>query len=227
MNIMRNYILLFMIYSFIGWIIEVINSYIKTGKYINRGFLIGPYLPIYGVGSLGIVILLNRYYDDLLVLFCMGTILCCILEYFTSYIMEKIFRTRWWDYSSKKFNLAGRICLETAVLFGLGGCIVVKIANPFIVNLLDILPSLLLNIVAILFSIIFIMDLMISCKIIFTFRGFVSNVKKDTTAEVNKLVKKMIASKSFLGERLMKAFPDFKINLEKIKNIRLVPKRKK
>lgn len=227
MNIMRNYILLFMIYSFIGWIIEVINSYIKTGKYINRGFLIGPYLPIYGVGSLGIVILLNRYYDDLLVLFCMGTILCCILEYFTSYIMEKIFRARWWDYSYKKFNLAGRICLETAVLFGLGGCIVVKLVNPFLVNLFDILPSLFLNIVTILFTIVFIADLMISCKIIFTFRNFVSNVKKDSTTEINKLVKKMIASKSFLGERLMKAFPNLKINLEKIKKIRLVSIRKK
>lgn len=227
MNIMRNYILLFMIYSFIGWIIEVINSYIKTGKYINRGFLIGPYLPIYGVGSLGIVILLNRYYDDLLVLFCMGTILCCILEYFTSYIMEKIFRARWWDYSYKKFNLAGRICLETAVLFGLGGCIVVKLVNPFFVNLFDILPLLLLNVVAILFSVIFIADFIISCKIIFTFRNFVTNVKKDSTTEVNKLVKKMIVSKSFLGERLMKAFPNFKINLEKIKKIRLVPIRKK
>ena len=227
MNNIHNYILLFMIYSFVGWIIEVINSYTKTGKYINRGFLIGPYLPIYGVGSLGIIILLNRYYDDLLVLFCMGTILCCILEYFTSYIMEKIFRARWWDYSYKKFNLAGRICLETAVLFGLGGCIVVKLVNPFLVNLFDILPTLLLNIVTILFTIVFIADLMISCKIIFTFRNFVSNVKKDSTTEINKLVKKMIASKSFLGERLMKAFPNFKINFEKIKNIRLVPKRKK
>lgn len=227
MNNIRNYILLFMIYSFIGWIIEVINSYIRTGKYINRGFLIGPYLPIYGVGSLGIVILLNRYYDDLLVLFCMGTILCCILEYFTSYIMEKIFRARWWDYSYKKFNLAGRICLETAVLFGLGGCIVVKLVNPFLVNLFDILPSLFLNIVTILFTIVFIADFIISCKIIFTFRNFVTNVKKDSTTEVNKLVKKMIVSKSFLGERLMKAFPNFKINLEKIKKIRLVPIRKK
>ena len=223
----RNYILLFVIYAFVGWIIEVINSYIRTGKFINRGFLIGPYLPIYGFGALGIVTFLHRYYDDLLVLFCMGTILCCVLEYFTSYIMEKLFHARWWDYSYKKFNLAGRICLETAVLFGLGGCIVVRLVNPCLVSLFEMLPSLFLNIIVIIFVIVFIIDFMVSFKIIFAFRNFTSNIKKDSTTEINNLVKKMISSKSFLGKRLMKAFPDFKLNLEKIKNIKLVQKRKK
>lgn len=212
-----DYIILFMIYSFIGWIIEIVYKYIESKEIVNRGFLIGPYLPIYGIGSIGILLFLEKYKNDFLVLFCMGTILCCVLEYFTSYIMEKIFNARWWDYSNKKFNIAGRICLETAILFGLGGCFVVYLINPVVIYILDLIPLIILNIIAVLFFIIFMTDFCISFNIIFTFRTFTNNVKRDSTAEINKLVKRMIASKSYLGKRLIQAFPNFKLDIKKIK----------
>ena len=84
--------LLFMTYSFIGWLMEVICKLIETKKIINRGFLIGPYCPIYGWGCLLITMLLNKYVDDPLVLFVMAIIICSILEYVTSYLMEKLFK---------------------------------------------------------------------------------------------------------------------------------------
>ncbi len=227
MEILRDYVLLFMIYSFAGWCIETTIKWVSTKKFVNRGFLIGPCLPIYGFGAVGIIIFLSRYSDDFITLFCMGTVLCCVLEYFTSYIMEKLFHARWWDYSSKKFNIAGRVCLETAVLFGLGGCLVVYIINPLLIGLFDIIPNIILNIITILFIVGLIVDFAISFKVIFAFRNFTDNLRKDSTAEINKLVNKMIASKSILGKRLMQAFPNFKIDIESLKNIKLTTKRKK
>lgn len=220
--VLRDYFILFMIYSFIGWIVEIINFIIVSRKIVDRGFLIGPYLPIYGFGSIAIIIFLSKYSDDLITLFCMCTIICSVLEYFTSYIMEKIFHARWWDYSDYKFNIEGRICLGNAVLFGIGGCIVVYLINPFLLYLLSIIPSTILSIVTIILFLVLIIDFFISFNVIFTFRNFTNNVKKDSTSEINKLVKKMIASKSLLGKRLMGAFPDFKLSIKDLKIKKIV-----
>ena len=116
-----TYFLLFIIYSIIGWILEIIFAFINLKKFVNRGFLIGPYCPIYGAGCLLLTILLSKYAEDTIVLFALSIIICSILEYLTSWIMEKIFKLRWWDYSDMKFNINGRICLETMIPFGIIG----------------------------------------------------------------------------------------------------------
>jgi len=86
-----NYILLFLFYSFIGWLMEVCVSLVTKHRFVNRGFLIGPYCPIYGVGCLLITIFLSKYKDDILILFLLTIVICTILEYLTSFAMEKIF----------------------------------------------------------------------------------------------------------------------------------------
>ena len=96
---------LFIMYSFLGWLTEVIYVFITDGKIINRGFLIGPYCPIYGVGLILITHLLKDYTDNIIVLFILSACICMILEYLTSYVMEKCFHARWWDYSNSKFNI--------------------------------------------------------------------------------------------------------------------------
>ena len=113
--------LLFICYSFIGWVIEVIYEYFVNGKLVNRGFLIGPYCPIYGVGGLIATITLTSHKDSVIILFVMSMFMFALLEYFTSYLMEKLFKARWWDYSNYKFNVNGRVCLYLSCLFGLGG----------------------------------------------------------------------------------------------------------
>ena len=120
------YFILFMFYSFIGWIIEIINEIITEKRYVNRGFLVGPYCPIYGFGTIFMITLLTRYLDDFIVLFIMSVVICSLLEYFTSYIMEKMFKARWWDYSDKKFHINGRICLSNCIAFGVLGLLIVK-----------------------------------------------------------------------------------------------------
>ena len=113
------YIILFFIYSFLGWSIEVFREFQDKNHFVNRGFLIGPICPIYGVGGVLMLLTLGKYKDSPIVLFCMSIIIFSILEYFTSYIMEKLFKARWWDYSNNKYNLNGRICAETMIPFGL------------------------------------------------------------------------------------------------------------
>ena len=116
MIIFLNYFLLFIIYSFLGWLIEIIVCSISEKHFTPRGFLIGPYCPIYGFASIIMITLLNKYFNDPLIVFILSAIIASVLEYFTSYIMEKIFNARWWDYSDRKLNINGRICLENSVL---------------------------------------------------------------------------------------------------------------
>ena len=207
-EIIRNYFLLFIIYSFIGWIVELINVLIIEHKIVDRGFLIGPYLPIYGFGALFIITFLSKYKSDLITLFCMSTIICATLEYITSFIMEKLFHARWWDYSSNKFNINGRICLETASLFGIGGCIIIYIIQPILDSIILFFNPLFLNIAAIVLAIIFVADLLVSFKIIYSFKTITNDVRKDSSNEINKMVKKVLSSRSIFTKRLILAFPN-------------------
>ena len=101
----------FMIYSFIGYLAEITCCSINNKKLIvNRGFCLGPYLPIYGSSSVIMNIFLAKYSKDIITLFVMSAFVCTLMEYMTSLILEKIFHARWWDYTEKKFNLSGRVC---------------------------------------------------------------------------------------------------------------------
>ena len=97
LNTVEPYFLLFIIYSMIGWAIEVLLQFIEKKRLINRGFLIGPYCPIYGFGAVVMTLILDKYQDNLIILFGMSMLICTVLEYLTSYIMVKLFRARWWD----------------------------------------------------------------------------------------------------------------------------------
>ena len=140
------YFLLFFTYSVLGWIMEVTKTLIDKKKFVNRGFLIGPYCPIYGFGALLITFLLKKYTADPIALFIMAIVVCGILEYLTSYFMEKIFHARWWDYSQKKYNINGRVCLDTIIPFGLLGMFIMYVSNPFLIEKLESLPEIALNI---------------------------------------------------------------------------------
>ena len=120
----KLYFLLFVIYSLLGWALEVIGKLIECRKFIHRGFLIVPYCPIYGCGALLITFLLKKYANDWIILFTMAIVICGSLEYITSYIMEKIFKARWWDYRHRKLNINGRVCLFTISPFGILGLLI-------------------------------------------------------------------------------------------------------
>lgn len=124
--------LAFLTYSFIGWLYEsTIWAVCEKKRFINRGYLIGPYCPIYGFVSLFDWYLLYGV-DNPLKLFIMASLVCCALEYTTSVLLEKLFHTRWWDYSNYPLNLNGRISLFSALLFGIAGLVLIKEVHPFV-----------------------------------------------------------------------------------------------
>ncbi len=212
------YFLLFIIYSIVGWIMETIYTLITDKILSNRGFLIGPICPIYGVGAVLIIILLSDYFTHPLALFTLAIAICSILEYFTSYIMEKLFKARWWDYSNNKYNINGRICLETMIPFGLIACLLVYIINPFIYNLLIKIPNNITQILTIIITILLITDIITSFNIVNNFKNTIKKASlEDRTEDINKYIKKLISKKSILHRRLLNAFPKIK-SIETIKS---------
>ncbi|MGN1337117.1 MAG: hypothetical protein ACI4WW_01410 [Candidatus Coprovivens sp.] len=209
MEIVCKYFLLFLFYSFLGWVLEMVVCSIADKKVVNRGFLIGPYCPIYGSGCLLIIFLLNKYQDDPFTLFIMAIIVCSLLEYFTSYIMEKLFKARWWDYSDRMFNINGRICLDNLVLFGVLGLLIFYVANPFFEGLVDKFNYTVLIVVSIVLFIIFMIDGIISLKVISGFKNVAKSIHKDSTDEITSKVRELLLKKNWLYKRLIKAF-DFK-----------------
>lgn len=124
--------------------------------------------------------------------------------------MEKLFNTRWWDYSDKRFNVNGRICLSVAVCFGFLGVILLYFINPFLVNLLSKIPNNILIMIAIALFILLIFDFIISMIIVGKFTKHVKLVKEDSSNEINFKIREYLINKSTWFERIIKAFPDFK-----------------
>ena len=208
---LRILFLLFIIYSLFGWFIEVFETILLKGKFVNRGFLIGPYCPIYGIGGLTMYLLLSRYLNDPFTLFIMCILFFSILEYSTSYIMEKLFKARWWDYTHYRFNINGRICLETMIPFGIIGILFMYIINPFLLSILNSLPLILVDLFTFIIGLLFITDVFVSVNVITSMKKTVKKVKQDNTEEITKKVKDILLSKNYIKRRLIRAFPKLKI----------------
>lgn len=130
----------FFIYGFIGWCLEVCYNAVELGEWSNRGFLNGAICPIYGVGVVVILYLLEPISEFGPLLFLGGVVLCSAIELMTGYIMEKIFQQRWWDYSAERFNLKGYICLKFSLYWGIGVVFIVKLVHPSIQRFVDWIP---------------------------------------------------------------------------------------
>ena len=215
LNVFIKYFLLFIIYSFTGWTMEMIVTAIENKKIVDRGFLIGPYCPIYGWGGVLMTIFLTRFQNNIIVLFLMAIVICGMLEYITSYIMEKIFKARWWDYSNKKINLHGRICVDTLIPFGILGTFIICVANPFFMYMINNIPNTLLIVITILLFIIFVIDTVVSITITFNLRGTIKRIALDNTEEITEKVKEVIRERSVIYNRLIKAFPNWKVKISK------------
>lgn len=148
----------FFLYSIIGWIYESTLVSVRKGSFVNRGFLNGPVIPIYGVGATLIYISFWQVRGVYPVIFFGGMILASVLEYFTSWIMEVLFHARWWDYSSRRLNIQGRICLLSASVWGVMSLLVIEIFQPRVVRLFDIIPRIAGICAVSIISILFIID---------------------------------------------------------------------
>ena len=132
---------IFIIYAFIGWCAEVSYAALDLGIFVNRGFLNGPYCPIYGVGVLIVIELLLPLKNNLIILFIGSVILTSVLEYIVGYLLEKIFHNKWWDYSEIPFNINGYVCLKFSIFWGLSCSFIVLILHPIIFAFIHMIPK--------------------------------------------------------------------------------------
>ena len=134
---------LFFIYSFIGWCAEVSYHALVTGTFVNRGFLNGPFCPIYGIGVLGVIFLLEPVKQNLFLLFLCALLLTSFLEFLTGFILEKLFHARWWDYTDEPFHLGPYVCLKFSLIWGFACVFILEILHPSILLLNSLLPNIL------------------------------------------------------------------------------------
>ncbi len=214
----------FFIYSILGWIAEVIYCRIVGGKLTNRGFLNGPYCPIYGFGSLIIVLSLQYYINSPILVFFIGMILTTILEYITSFFMEKIFNARWWDYSNMQFNINGRVCLLNSLEFAILGLLLTYIIHPQIKQLIEKIPQNYIPVISISLFVIITLDFAVTLYTIFNLKERLNklheiteqifeNKKKDfqnidIIQNLEKVKEDIISKTSLLNNRIIKAFPE-------------------
>lgn len=211
MLVICRFFLYFIIYSFLGWLIEVGCKSIQYKRFVNRGFLLGPICPIYGYGVLFIVLLIGDDTSDILSVFLKSILICSVLEYFTSYFMEKLFKVRWWDYSNNKFNINGRICLETMIPFGLLGTLVVYVIHPLIVRFVNLFSSKFLIIIGIILFIAYFIDNILSFNVMNKIKKEIKKYSGDSTEIIKRKVTNWLEANSFLYRHLKKAYPKFRI----------------
>ncbi|MEG2000785.1 MAG: putative ABC transporter permease [Evtepia sp.] len=131
----------FFIYAFLGWCAEVVFHALTFGKFINRGFLNGPICPIYGIGVVLVLLLLDPFQKYGLVLFLASVLLTSLLEFLTGLALEKIFHATWWDYSDQPFHFGRYVCLKFSLMWGFGCVFIVRIFQPFIIFLIGLMPQ--------------------------------------------------------------------------------------
>lgn len=156
---LNQWLFLFYIYCFIGWIWESCFVSLEKHKWINRGFLKGPFLPIYGSGAVVVLFSTLKVQKNLILVFIIGMISATVLEYITGVMMEKLFHVRYWDYSEKAFNINGHICLTSTLAWGVFSILLVKFINPPIVNLIKNIYEEILEIVSYIITICITIDM--------------------------------------------------------------------
>ena len=180
----------FIIYSFMGWLVEEIYAIFITKNLTNRGFLVGPMCPIYGFTSVALILLLNNFKDNIIVLFLLSILIAAVIEYLTSWILEKFFNVKLWDYSNdSKFELKGRIALFTLIPFGILGTVAVLVINPFIQNIISSININIIYNVSIIIIVLLLIDIVFSVFIIKKTSG-TGDITDKKNEEVKKHLKK-------------------------------------
>lgn len=169
-------IILFTLYSFLGWTCEVLYAYSIHHHFVNRGFLTGPFCTIYGFGFLIIYLLLHKFKSNLCLLFIFSILLTSALELITGWALDTFFHTQYWNYTSYPLNIKGYICFYFSLIWGIGSIIVIKILNPVISFLISLIPSTKLTSICFLILFYFIGDLIMSSYKLTFVKIFLENI---------------------------------------------------
>lgn len=215
---LTNLIILFFSFSVLGWMIEVSLKFIDFGRFINRGFFIGPYCPIYGLGSILIILVTQNFREHSPALvFLISLLVCGLVEYLVSYFLEARYHARWWDYSNRPMNLNGRIWIGNLVLFGLGGLAIDRVFEPWIMDGLALMPLVWKQGLALAIVLVMLVDLILSYFVMKLVKVNVEGSKADNTQAIRQEMKILVTNKNILYRRFINAYPDVKYRTDRIK----------
>lgn len=183
-----EYFLWFLLYSVCGWIMETTLYAVRKKQAVKRGFLFGPLCPIYGVGMILCMLLFYGRIENIFLLFLAGAFVCTVLEYVTHFVLEKLFHSTWWDYSGKKFNIRGRVCLQNTLLFGVGVVLIVRVFQPFLIFWTAKIPN------TVLYAVSFVLYTMLIVDLTTTIAGLKNTVEvlKRLQTDINEHLQKNI-----------------------------------
>lgn len=215
---MNRYIVAFFLFSFFGWLWESIYCTIQERKWANRGFLYGPICPIYGFGALLGFFIFDFIKDDHLsniewwMIFILGFIISMILEYPTSWALEKLFKARWWDYSDLPLNINGRTSVPSSVAFGFGSILVMKVLIPWSDRGLNLLPESLLNVLGIILVSIISIDTTLTISSLSDFQNYIASIEEEFQNHMTNIVDRVYANKNSLYNKAIQRIAVFKLS---------------
>ncbi len=210
LTLVSMFIVIFFLFSVAGWCMEVTLKFIQYHRFINRGFLIGPYCPIYGWGAVAVTLIVGGLLarrGTVGETFLAGMVVCGALEYFTSWYMEKLFHARWWDYSTKPMNLHGRIWIGNLLLFGAASVVIVKGIVPFLLRALGKLPALTVEIMAGCIVVLMLLDNIVSHYLMNVVKQQIDTQEGDSTEEISRKVRELLKTRGVLLRRIQSAYP--------------------
>lgn len=196
----------FWLYSFLGWIWETAYVSILDKKFVNRGFVSGPVLTIYGTGAVVLYVFLHKFSENPILLYFLGVIIATLLEYITAVLMEKIFKASWWDYSDHKFNFQGKICLTSSIGWGFFTLLLMYVLHPAVSSVFDLIPKtageLLISVITVIYAVDFGISVISALNLKDKLKSF-EDIREEFTAYLK-------------NSKLAESIEDFKNSLENI-----------
>ena len=196
-----QWVLLFFFYCFCGWVWESCYVSLCQRRWVNRGFLQGPLLPIYGSGALIILFVTLTVAGNLGLVWLLGMLAATALEYVTGDVMERLFKVRYWDYSKQKFNLNGHICLSSSIAWGFFSILLVRFIHPPIARLLADVPSWLVDPLALALTIAFTVDVVQSVQAALDLKDVLTKLAEENE-DLRRLAKRAEVVSAFAEEDL-------------------------
>ena len=203
-----QWLFFFYFYCFFGWCFESAYVSIKEKHFVNRGFMKGPFLPLYGSGAIMMLVVSKPFETNLVLVYLAGCVGATILEYVTGVVMEAIFRVRYWDYSNQKFQFQGHICLSSSLTWGALTILMTRLIHPVVEAGVLAIPSMILSIVTYLLTAVLFADFAISFKEALDMRDVLVKLEK-AKEEIARLQKRLDVVIALTNEELSGRLDEF------------------
>jgi uncharacterized membrane protein len=222
-----DWLLWFFLYSFVGWAWETALFTVQERRFVNRGFLNGPFCPIYGFGALLLLLFLENRVGNIFALFFIAVVLTTSLEYLTAVLLENLFHAKWWDYSMFPLNYKGRVSVISSAVFGIFAVLQIRFIHPFVRSLTEQIPENVKNIILFLVIIYLFIDFTLTIRHVFLMNGRLSEIQGALNAffgkyykragELKNSIRVSFEESEFYSERIKTLF-----SLDRIQNRRIM-----